>query len=78
MASQDYTFQGWMGLDAKSAEGNMVWQDFPKDKIKPFDEDNDVDIQITHAGICGSDLHTLRSGWVSLRKHVHSSSGPWR
>jgi hypothetical protein len=26
-------------------------------------EDTDVDIAITHCGICASDLHTLRSGW---------------
>ena len=37
----------------------MVWRDF---EPKPF-EDSDVDIKITHCGICGSDLHTLRSGW---------------
>ena len=30
---------------------------------KPF-EDWDVDIKITHCGVCGSDLHTLRSEWV--------------
>ncbi|CAK4032141.1 probable alcohol dehydrogenase, class V [Lecanosticta acicola] len=56
----DYKFQGWMGLDKDSAEGKMVWQEFPN--VKPFEE-TDVDIQITHCGICGSDLHTLRSGW---------------
>ncbi|OAP64092.1 hypothetical protein AYL99_00064 [Fonsecaea erecta] len=55
----DYTFQGWMGLDKDSAKGNMVWQSYTP---KPFDE-TDVDIKITHCGICGSDLHTLRSGW---------------
>ena len=48
-----------MGLDKKSAEGNMVWQAFTP---KPFEE-TDVDIQVTHSGICGSDIHTLRSGW---------------
>ena len=25
--------------------------------------EEDVDIEISHCGICGSDLHTLRSGW---------------
>ena len=54
-----YKFQGWLGLDKSSAEGNMVWRDF---EPKPFEE-SDVDIKITHCGICGSDLHTLRSGW---------------
>jgi alcohol dehydrogenase (NADP+) len=61
MSGEDYKFEGWMGLGPESADGKMVWQEFPKDR-KPFEE-NDVDIQITHSGICGSDLHTLRSGW---------------
>ncbi|KAK3074654.1 hypothetical protein LTR53_002732 [Teratosphaeriaceae sp. CCFEE 6253] len=58
--SQDYKFKGWLGKDKESAKGNMVWGEFPK--VKPFEE-TDVDIQITHCGICGSDLHTLSSGW---------------
>lgn len=49
-----------MGLDADSAKGNMVWKDY---EPKPWEE-TDVDIKITNSGICGSDLHTLRSGWV--------------
>lgn len=59
--AQDYKFEGWMGLDKDSADGKMVWQEF---EPKPWEE-TDVDIKITHCGICGSDLHTLRSGWVS-------------
>jgi D-arabinose 1-dehydrogenase-like Zn-dependent alcohol dehydrogenase len=62
---QDYQFQGWVGLD-KNAVGNMKWQTF---EPKPWEE-TDVDIKITHCGICGSDLHTLSSGWVS----IHQSS----
>ena len=31
-------------------------------KPKPF-EDNDVEIAITHCGVCGSDVHTLKQGW---------------
>ena len=58
----DYKFEGWMGLDPSSAEGNMVWQEF---EPKPWEE-NDVDIRVTHSGICGTDIHTLRAGWVSL------------
>ncbi|KAJ5623238.1 hypothetical protein N7490_011843 [Penicillium lividum] len=55
----DYKFEGWMGLDPSSAQGNMVWQEFePKEW-----EETDVDIKISHCGICGSDMHTLRSGW---------------
>jgi hypothetical protein len=56
----DYKFEGWMGLDAESAKGNMVWREYePKSW-----EETDIDIKITNSGICGSDLHTLRSGWV--------------
>lgn len=58
--SQDYKFEGWMGTNPESAKGQMVWQEFPD--VKKFEE-TDVDIQITHCGICGSDMHTLRSGW---------------
>lgn len=61
MGSTDYQFEGWMGLDKSAAEGNMVWQKF---EPKPWEE-TDVDMRVTHCGICGSDIHTLRSGWVS-------------
>ena len=57
--STDYKFQGWVGHDTKSAEGNMKWEAY---EPKKWDE-GDVDIEISHCGICGSDLHTLRSGW---------------
>lgn len=57
--SVPYKFQGWMGLDKESSKGNMVWQEY---EPKTWSED-DVDIKVTHCGICGSDLHTLRSGW---------------
>ncbi|KAL8827482.1 MAG: hypothetical protein Q9191_003158 [Dirinaria sp. TL-2023a] len=57
--STDYKFQGWVGHDAKSADGNMKWEAY---EPKKWDE-SDVDIEISHCGICGSDLHTLRSGW---------------
>lgn len=58
----EYKFEGWMGLGPEASEGKMVWQEF---EPKPWEE-TDVDIKITHCGICGTDLHTLRSGWVSL------------
>ena len=56
----DYKFQGWMGLDPKAVEGNMKWQSYEPKKWG----ETDVDIKVTHCGICGSDLHTLRSGWM--------------
>lgn len=59
--SVPYKFQGWVGLDKSCVEGKMVWQEY---EPKTWTE-NDVDIKITHCGICGSDIHTLRSGWVS-------------
>ena len=49
-----------MGLDPSAVEGNMKWQSFEPKKW----EETDVDIKLTHCGICGSDLHTLRSGWM--------------
>lgn len=53
-------FQGWVGLDSTAANGNMVWQEFaPKEW-----EETDVDVKVACCGICGSDMHTLRSGWV--------------
>ncbi|KAL4783366.1 chaperonin 10-like protein [Aspergillus varians] len=57
--STDYKFEGWLGLDSSSADGNMQWKEF---EPKPWEE-TDVDIKISHCGVCGSDLHTLRSGW---------------
>ncbi|KAH7120217.1 NADP-dependent alcohol dehydrogenase [Dactylonectria estremocensis] len=57
--STDYTFQGWMGLSPEAVKGKMEWQSF---EPKVWKED-DVDIQITHCGVCGSDTHTLSSGW---------------
>ncbi|CAG8089439.1 unnamed protein product [Penicillium salamii] len=52
-------FEGWMGLDKESARGQMVWQSF---EPKTWEE-SDVDIRITHCGVCASDICVLRSGW---------------
>ncbi|KAF2750540.1 cinnamyl alcohol dehydrogenase [Sporormia fimetaria CBS 119925] len=57
--SSPSTFNGWLGHDPSSAKGSMRWQSFTP---KTFTE-NDIDIKISHCGICGSDIHTLRSGW---------------
>lgn len=53
------TFEGWLGKDKEAVNGKMEWGQF---EPKKWTED-DVDIQISHCGICGSDLHTLKSGW---------------
>jgi alcohol dehydrogenase (NADP+) len=57
--STDYKFEGWMGFDPNAVKGNMKWQEYDP---KTWTE-SDVDIKISHCGICGSDIHTLRSGW---------------
>ena len=60
MATDD-KYIGWVANDASSAEGFMVWEKFT---AKVFEE-TDIEIKISHSGVCGSDIHTLRSGWVS-------------
>jgi len=52
-------FEGWLGVDKSAAKGNMQWGKF---EPKKWQED-DVDIEISHCGVCGSDLHMLSSGW---------------
>ncbi|KAH9909565.1 zinc-binding dehydrogenase [Xylariomycetidae sp. FL2044] len=59
MSAQNYRFEGWQGLDPSSVEGKMVWRGFEPKKW----EETDIDIKITHCGMCGTDLHALRSGW---------------
>ncbi|KAH8681756.1 zinc-binding dehydrogenase [Xylariales sp. PMI_506] len=54
-----HKFQGWLGKTPESVQGQMEWGTF---EPKKWTED-DVDIEISHCGICGSDLHMLRSGW---------------
>ena len=74
--AENYDFVGWVAHDPSSAgkhsdprviisvlmnnkDGKMKWEKFDP---KPFEED-DVDIKVECCGICGSDLHVLRSGW---------------
>ena len=58
--SDDSKFVGWVGENPESANGKMEWKQY---KTKQWEE-NDVEIEISHCGICGSDLHKLRSGWA--------------
>ncbi|KAF2964677.1 hypothetical protein GQX73_g8902 [Xylaria multiplex] len=55
----DIKFEGWLGHNPESAKGKMEWGPF---EPKKWTED-DVDIEVSHCGICGSDLHMLSSGW---------------
>lgn len=55
----NYKFEGWLGHGPEAAEGKMEWGAF---EPKVWQED-DVDIQVTHSGVCGTDIHTLRADW---------------
>ena len=41
MSSTDSKFEGWVGLDANAAKGNMVWQSY---EPKAFQE-TDIDVR---------------------------------
>ena len=47
--AQNYKFEGWVAHGADAADGKMKYEEF---KPKTWTED-DVDIQISHSGICG-------------------------
>ncbi len=51
----DIKFQGWLGESPESVDGKMVWKEFTP---KTWTED-DVDIRVTHCGICGSGRRSL-------------------
>jgi hypothetical protein len=86
--STSYKFQGWLGLDPNSANGNMVWQEY---EPKPFEE-TDVDIRITHCGmplVSAARISTrfalaglqriIQSALVTRLSEWPSASGPrWR
>ncbi|ORX49162.1 GroES-like protein [Hesseltinella vesiculosa] len=50
------TFHGWA---VHSKDEPMKWTELP---LKEFDADA-VEMKVTHCGICGSDIHTMDSGW---------------
>lgn len=52
-------FTGWLAHSPSAASGTMTWTRFTPKPWTP----HDLDIKISHCGICGSDIHTLRSGW---------------
>ena len=51
---------GWVALDEK-AIGKLEWQELP---LRPTG-DSDVDIEVTHCAICGTDTHAIQNSWVS-------------
>ncbi|ORX49163.1 GroES-like protein [Hesseltinella vesiculosa] len=50
------TFHGWAVFNKGEP---MVWTELPLKKW----EDSDVELNVTHCGVCGSDVHTMDSGW---------------
>ncbi|KAF7133957.1 hypothetical protein CNMCM5793_005483 [Aspergillus hiratsukae] len=56
MSSPPKTFHGWVAHDATSP---LTYTTFTP---KPFTE-TDIEVKVSHCGICGTDIHTLRSGW---------------
>ncbi|KAK3933511.1 chaperonin 10-like protein [Diplogelasinospora grovesii] len=55
-SQEHHKFEGWIGHDNTR---HMVWGSF---EPKPWEE-TDIEIEVTHCGICSSDIHVLRSGW---------------
>ena len=63
-----YTFEGWLGHGPESAEGAMQWGTFEPKEWR----ETDVDIQITHCGICATDGHTLAEHWGQTQYRMSS------
>ncbi|CAG9961938.1 unnamed protein product [Clonostachys byssicola] len=55
----DYKLLGWVAEDSESALGKLSWKEY---EPKAWEE-SDVDVKISHSGVCGSDIHTLRDDW---------------
>ncbi|KAI8098627.1 chaperonin 10-like protein [Halteromyces radiatus] len=55
MSASD-SFHGWA---CKGKDAPLEWTELP---LKAFDADS-VEMKISHCGICGSDIHTMDSGW---------------
>ncbi|KAG0364423.1 GroES-like protein [Gamsiella multidivaricata] len=66
-----------MPIDVKVSEDTSVtfngWASTGTPNLKPFSYHprpigpKDVEIEITHCGICGSDIHTITGGWGELK-----------
>ncbi|KAI9642953.1 hypothetical protein NHQ30_008687 [Ciborinia camelliae] len=55
----DITFEGWMAFDKNAINDGLKLTSFQPKKW----EETDIDVKVTHCGLCASDMHTLRSGW---------------
>ncbi|KAG0249468.1 hypothetical protein DFQ27_009975, partial [Actinomortierella ambigua] len=59
MADQSVSFNGWASFGTSNLQ---QWSYHPR----PLGA-SDVEIEISHCGICGSDIHTMTEGWGPLR-----------
>ncbi|KAI5120879.1 hypothetical protein M0805_002979 [Coniferiporia weirii] len=58
MSTSQKTFKGYAVTDRNR------WSDFSLVNFPSKNwEETDVEVAITHCGVCGSDIHTLTSGW---------------
>ncbi|OCH88270.1 GroES-like protein [Obba rivulosa] len=62
MCAKQLEFKGYALTDPSN------WTDFKITAFKPKNfEPEDVEIAITHCGVCGSDVHTLTQGWGEIK-----------
>ncbi|THH07560.1 hypothetical protein EW145_g3294 [Phellinidium pouzarii] len=62
MASSQKTFKGY-GVTNPNHWSDFKVIDYPAKNW----EETDVEVAITHCGVCGSDVHTLTGGWGALK-----------
>ncbi|CAF3500784.1 hypothetical protein SNK03_000294 [Fusarium graminearum] len=60
--STQQKFEGWVA-EKSTKEQDLVWKEY---EMKPF-EDTDIEIRITHCGVCGTDDHISKNGWGSTK-----------
>ncbi|CAG7561237.1 unnamed protein product [Fusarium equiseti] len=51
-------FEGWVA-EKPIVGQDLVWREYD---LKPFEE-TDIEIRITHCGVCGTDNHVAQNGW---------------
>ncbi|KAH8169362.1 zinc-binding dehydrogenase domain-containing protein [Sarocladium implicatum] len=66
MTTSGEQWVGWLGHDADSVNGKMVWGSY---EPKAWEE-TDVDIAVTHSSVCGTDVHVLRNDFGSTEYPV--------
>ncbi|KAK6717100.1 hypothetical protein SNK05_000300 [Fusarium graminearum] len=66
--STQQKFEGWVA-EKSTKEQDLVWKEY---EMKPF-EDTDIEIRITHCGVCGTDDHISKNGWVSPPRKIYDS-----